>query len=149
MNNEELNNMIRSADKKYHFSEIEKKKIKYLLEYCHANDVRWTLRQIFEVYFKCDAMPGREITITDCCDECARCGCSTCTAAEDAELLINQEKSVFDVEPADELFFEHEIRSIIQKYHGNKKEKISNDEIELLTKQIAKELKYLNRCFDD
>ena len=83
--------MLRRADEKYKFSALEKKKIIGLLDYCHANDVRWTLRRMFEVYFMCDAMPEMEITTCDCNDQCARYGCSTCTAADDAELLINQE----------------------------------------------------------
>lgn len=49
--------MLKRADEKYHFSELEKDKIIRLLDYCHANDVRWTLRRMFEVYFMCSAMP--------------------------------------------------------------------------------------------
>ena len=74
----------------------KKKKIIGLLYYCHANDVRWTLRRMFEVYFMCDAMPGMEITTCDCNDQCARYGCSTCTTADDAELgIIKTSKMIF------------------------------------------------------
>ena len=59
----------------------------------YANDVRWTLRRMFEVYFMCDAMSGMEITTCDCNDQCAKYGCSNCTAADDAELLQKKEKS--------------------------------------------------------
>lgn len=90
MTDSEFNTMIERADRKYKFSDIEKMKIRELLEYCHAVDVRWTLRRMYEVYFKCDAMPGMELTTGTCSDECARYGCSNCTAADDAELLINQ-----------------------------------------------------------
>ena len=81
--------MLKRADEKYHFSELEKDKIIRLLDYCHANDVRWTLRRMFEVYFMCSAMPGMEITTCDCNDQCARYGCSNCTAADDKEFLMS------------------------------------------------------------
>lgn len=64
--------------------------------------------------------PGMEITTGNCNDECARYGCSNCTAADDAELLSNQEKTIFDFEPTDEFFFKEEVVSIINKYHGKK-----------------------------
>lgn len=101
MDEKKFNEMIYQADRKYNFSELEKKKIQCLLEYCHANAVRWTLRKMFEVYFCCDAMPGMEITIEDCGNRCARFGCSNCTAAEDAELMLNQEKTVFGIQSDD------------------------------------------------
>lgn len=147
MNDKEFNDMIQAADRKYAYSDIEKKKIKYLLEYCHANNVRWTLRGMFEVYFKCDAMPGIEITISDCSDGCARYGCSNCTAAEDAELLINQEKTIFDAASADELFFKDEVQAIISKYHGKKKGCLSDCEQEQIVKEFARELECLNLIF--
>ncbi len=62
MTDSEFNAMLERADRKYRFSDIEKEKIRYLLEYCHATDVRWTLRRMYEVYFRCDAMLGMEIT---------------------------------------------------------------------------------------
>ena len=39
--------MLKRADEKYKFSALEKKKIIGLLDYCHANDVLWTLRRMF------------------------------------------------------------------------------------------------------
>ena len=64
-----MNNFIQRlerANKRYKYSEIELGKIVSLLDYCHANDVRMTHRRMYEVFFKCDAIPGREIT-TDFC----------------------------------------------------------------------------------
>lgn len=90
--------MLKCADEKYHFSELEKEKIIGLLDYCHANDVRWTLRRMFEVYFMCDAISETEITTSDCAERCAKYDCTNCAAAYDAELLINQEKSILDFE---------------------------------------------------
>lgn len=87
--------MLKYADRKYNYSELEKEKIISLLDYCHATDVCMTHRRMYEVFFKCDAIPGREISTDFCSDECARNGCSNCTAAEDAELIINQEKNNF------------------------------------------------------
>lgn len=40
--------MLKRADEKYHFSGLEKRKIISLLDYCHANDVRWTFRRTKE-----------------------------------------------------------------------------------------------------
>lgn len=146
MNNKEFNEMIRCADRKYHFSELEKKKIRGSLEYCHATDVRWTSREMFEVYFRCDAMPGKEITTIDCNNRCAKAGCSNYTVAEDAELLINQEKNIFDFDYTDEVFFENEIKSIIKKFHGKKHGKITGYECEQLLKELERELQLLNHC---
>ena len=137
--------MLKRADEKYHFSELEKDKIIRLLDYCHANDVRWTLRRMFEVYFMCSAMPGMEITTCDCNDQCARYGCSNCTAADDAELLINQEKSILDFEESDEFYFKEEVKSIIKKYHGSKKWKIPESEIDMILKEIKRELNCYNK----
>lgn len=137
--------MLKRADEKYHFSELEKDKIIRLLDYCHANDVRWTLRRMFEVYFMCSAMPDMEITTCDCNDQCARYGCSNCTAADDAELLINQEKSILDFEESDEFYFKEEVKSIIKKYHGSKKGKIPESEIDMILKEIKQELNCYNK----
>ena len=137
--------MLKRADEKYHFSELEKDKIIRLLDYCHANDVRWTLRRMFEVYFMCRAMPGMEITTCGCNDQCARYGCSNCTAADDAELLINQEKSILDFEESDEFYFKEEVKSIIKKYHGSKKGKIPESEIDMILKEIKQELNCYNK----
>lgn len=149
MTDSEFNEMIQRADRKYKFSKIEKEKIRYLLEYCHATDVRWTLRQMYEVYFKCDAMPGMEISIGNCNDECARYGCSNCTAADDAELLINQEKTIFDFEPTDEFFFEDEVKSIINKYHGKKKGKMTEAELQQIIQEFSQELKCCNMLLEE
>ena len=137
--------MLERANKRYKYSEIELGKIISLLDYCHANDVRMTHRRMYEVFFKCDAIPGREITTDFCSDECARCGCSNCTAAENAELLINQEKSVLDLEPSDEFYFKDEVKSIIKRYHGDKTDKMTDGELELIVEEFKKELKCFNQ----
>ena len=137
--------MLERANKRYKYSEIELGKIISLLDYCHANDVRMTHRRMYEVFFMCDAIPGREITTDFCSDECARCGCSNCTAAEDAELLINQERSVLDLEPSDEFYFKDEVKSIIKRYHGEKTDKMSDSELELIVEEFKKELKCFNQ----
>ena len=58
--------MLKKPDKRYNYSELEKQKIIGLLDYCHANDVRMTHRQMYEVFFMCDAMTGRELTVSVC-----------------------------------------------------------------------------------
>ena len=141
--------MLKRADEKYHFSELEKDKIIRLLDYCHANDVRWTFRRMYEVYFMCDAMPGMEITTCDCNDQCERYGCSNCTAADDAELLINQEKSILDFEETDEFYFKDEIKSVINKYYGIKKGKMQKSEIEQILKEIKRELECFNMRLEE
>lgn len=141
--------MLQNAAKRYNYSELEKKKIKELLDYCHANDVRWTLRRMYEVYFMCDAMPGMEITTCDCNDQCERYGCSNCTAADDAELMINQEKSIFDFEATDKFYFKDEIKSIINKYHGTKKGKMQKSEIEQILKEIKREFECFNMRLEE
>lgn len=144
MTDSEFNTMIERADRKYKFSDIEKVKIRGLLEYCHATGVRWTLRRMYEVFFQCDAMPGMELTTGTCSDECARYGCSNCTAADDAELLINQEKTIFDFEPTDEFFFKDEVVSIINKYHGKKNGRMSETELQQIIQEVSQELKCCN-----
>ena len=69
--------MLERANKKYKYSELELGKIISLLDYCHAVDVRMTHRRMYEVFFKCDALPGMELTIDSCSDQCAKYGCST------------------------------------------------------------------------
>lgn len=140
--------MLKNADRKYNYSELEKQRIIGLLDYCHANDVRWTFRKMYEVYFMCDALPGMEITTSDCNDQCARYGCSNCTAADDAELLINQEKTVLDLEPSDEFYFKDEVKSIINKYHGNKQDKMCDYEIDMILKEVERELNCFNCCLE-
>ena len=141
--------MLERANKRYKYSEIELGKITSLLDYCHAVDVRMTHRRMYEVFFKCDAIPGREITTDFCSDECARCGCSNCTAAEDAELIINQEKSVLELEPTDEFFFKDEVKSIIKRYHSDKTDKMSDTELDLIVDEFRKELKCFNQCIGE
>lgn len=89
----EYEEMLQSADKWYHYSLSEKMKIISLLKQCNANDVRRTHRRMFEVFFRCSDMPGMEITIGECNDQCARYSCPACRAADDAECLINREQS--------------------------------------------------------
>ena len=138
--------MLERAYKKYKYSELELGKIISLLDYCHAVDVRMTHRRMYEVFFKCDAMPGMELTIDSCSDQCAKYGCSNCTAAEDAECIINQEKSVLDLEPSDEFYFKDEVKSIFKRYHGDKNEKMSDTEIDMIAEELKKELKCFNYC---
>ena len=38
--------MLKTADKQYSYSELEKEKIISLLDYCHATDVRMTHRNL-------------------------------------------------------------------------------------------------------
>lgn len=138
--------MLERAYKKYKYSELELGKIISLLDYCHAVDVRMTHRRMYEVFFKCDAMPGMELTIDSCSDQCAKYGCSNCTAAEDAECIINQEKSVLDLESSDEFYFKDEVKSIFKRYHGDKNEKMSDTEIDMIAEELKKELKCFNYC---
>ena len=96
--------MLEGANKEYRYSEFELRKVTELLDYCHAVDVRRTHRGMYEVFYKCDVIPARELTLDSCSTECKKYGCSNCTAAEDAECIINQEKSVTELELADEYF---------------------------------------------
>ena len=141
--------MLERPNKKYKYSELELGKIISLLDYCHAVDVRMTHRRMYGVFFKCDALPGMELTIDSCSDQCAKYCCSNCTAAEDAECLINQEKSVLDLEPTDEFFFKDEVKSIIKRYHGGKTDKMSDSEIEMIVNEFRKELKCFNYCIGE
>ena len=138
--------MLERPNKKYKYSELELGKIISLLDYCHAVDVRMTHRRMYEVFFKCDALLGMELTIDSCSDQCSKYGCSNCTAAEDAECIINQEKSVLDLEPSDEFYFKDEVKSIFKRYHGDKNEKMSDTEIDMIAEEVKKELKYFNYC---
>ena len=97
----------------------------------------------------CDAMPGMELTVSTCEAECAKCGCSNYSAVEDVECLINQEKTIFDFEPSDDFFFSDEVKSIISRYHGKKKDKLSDAEIEMIVKEVEKELKCFNHCLGE
>ena len=141
--------MLERPNKKYKYSELELGKIISLLDYCHAVDVRMTHRRMYEVFFKCDALPGMELTIDSCSDQCAKYGCSNCTAAEDAECIINQEKSVLDLEPSDEFYFKDEVKSIIKRCHGDKSDKMTDSELEMIVAEIKKELKCFNRCIGE
>ena len=90
-----------------------------------------------------------ELTIDSCSDQCAKYGCSNCTAAEDAECIINQEKSVLDLEPSDEFYFKDEVKSIIKRYHGDKSDKMTDSELEMIVAEIKKELKCFNCCIGE
>lgn len=140
--------MLKRADRIYNYSELEKQKIISLLDYCHATDVRMTHRRMYEVFFRCDALPGMELTISDCNDSCEHYGCSNCTAVEDAECIINQEKSIFDLEPSDDFYFKEELKTILKRYHGNKKDKLSDTEIDMLVKEIRRELVCINKSLE-
>ena len=142
--------MLQSADRRYKYSELEKEKIISILDYCHATDVRMTHKRMYEVFFKCDAMPGKELTTALCSRECARYyGCSNCAAVDDAECLINQEKTIFDFEPSDEFYFKDEVKSILQRYHGNKKDKLSETEFEQIINEVKKELRCFNHLINE
>lgn len=149
MNKVEFEEMIKNADRRMQYSELEKEKIKYLLEYCHASGVRYTFRRTYEVFYMCDAMSGMELTLDSCSSGCEKYGCSNCTAAEDAELLINREKTIFEVEPSDEFCFKDEVKSILNRYRGDKKEKVSDGEIDMIVKKVKKELRSLNNCLGE
>ena len=140
--------MLKRADRIYNYSELEKQKIISLLDYCHATDVRMTHRRMYEVFFRCDALPGMELTISDCNDSCEHYGCPNCTAVEDAECIINQEKTIFDLEPSDDFYFKEELKTILKRYHGNKKDKLSDAEIDMLVKEIRQELVCINKSLE-
>ena len=142
--------MLKTADKQYSYSELEKEKIVSLLDYCHATDVRITHRKMYEVFFKCDVVSGIELTTELCNKMCAKYyGCSNCSAVDDTECLINQEKMIFDYEPSDELYFQDEVKSILQKYHGNKNNKLSETEIEQIVNEIKIEIQCFNHCIEE
>ena len=142
--------MLKKADRKYSYSELEKQKIVELLDYCHATDVRMTHRRMYEVFYRCDAMSGYELTTDLCSSNCARyCGCSNCAAVDDVECLINQEKTIFDFEPSDDFYFKDEVKSILEKYHGRKKDKLSDTEIDMIVKEVRQELECFNKCLEE
>lgn len=142
--------MLKKADRKYTYSELEKQKIIGLLDYCHATDVRMTHRRMYEVFYKCDAMSGYELTTDLCSSNCARYyGCSNCAAVDDVECLINHEKTIFDFEPSDDFYFKDEVKSILEKYHGSKKDKLSDTEIDMIIKEVRQELVCLNSCLSE
>ena len=143
MNNYE--EMLKIPSKRHSYSEIEKQKIVELLGYCHADEIRWTHRGIYELYFKCDAMPGMVITVSDCNDKCARCGCSTYTAADDAECLINQDRTVLEFEVSEGAFFEKEVKAILNKYKHDRTEKLTDTDIHLLAARVKDELQMFGR----
>ena len=133
--------MLKSANRIHKYSELELQKIVALLEYCHAVDVRMTHRRMYEVFFKCDAMPGIELTTEFCRSNCAKYyGCSNCAVVDDAECIINQEKTIFDLEPSDEFYFKEEVKTIFNRYQGKKKQKLSDAEIDQILKEIKQEL---------
>ena len=55
--------MLKRADEKYHFSGLEKRKSISLLDYCHANDVRWTFRRMWSNVNKVDSKKRRNHVI--------------------------------------------------------------------------------------
>lgn len=137
---DEFDVMLVKPKKRYSYSELEENKIKELLGTCHAKEINYTLRKMYEVYFTCDAMPGRLLTVTDCEAECAKYGCCTSTAADDAECLINCDKGILDFEPTDEMYFTSELKSIVQKYCGERKNRMTETEFIMLVKEISQEL---------
>ena len=141
--------IVKQANMKYNYSELEKQKIISLLEYCHASDICMTHRRMYEVFFKCDAMPGIELTTEFCRSNCAKYyGCSNCAVVDDAEGLINQEKTIFDFEPSDEFYFKDEVKTILNKYRGNKKDNLSETEIDQILKEIKQELVCFNMSLE-
>ena len=141
--------MLRKADEKHHYSELEKQKIIELLDYCHATDVRKTHRGMYGVFYECEAISGKELTTDFCSNNCAKYyGCSNCAVVDDAECLINQEKTIFDLEPSDEFYFRDEIKSILKRYHGDKKDKLSDEEIDMIIKEVRQELVCMNESLE-
>ena len=138
-------NMLQDAMAEKGYSILEKEKILYLLDYCHAERVRKLKQGYFEVLFRCDALDGISLATDTCNKLCKRCGCSTCTAAGDAEMLINLEKNILDFEPSDEFFFADEVQSILEKFRGNRNVKLCNSEIDQIMEEIKQEL----RCFNE
>lgn len=142
--------MLKAVNELYNYSELEKQKIISLLDYCHATDVRKTRGGIYGVFYECAAMPGRELTTDSCSSGCAKYyGCSNCAVVDDAECLINQEKTIFDFEPSDDFIFQDEVKSILQRYHGDKKNKLSETEIEQIVDEIKKEIQCFNHCIEE
>ncbi|MBQ6908253.1 MAG: hypothetical protein IJQ28_07735 [Clostridia bacterium] len=131
--------MLNNAREKYNYSELEENMIKNLLDTCNAEDVEFTSKGMFEVLFKCDAIPNRTVTTCDCETVCERYGCSTCSAVGDAECLINCEKGILDFD-TDELYFENEIKEIVRKYYAGRNDKISDTEFDMLMKEISQEM---------
>ena len=81
------------------------------------------------------------ITVSDCEAECAKYGCCTSTAADDAECLINCDKGILDFEPTDEMYFTGELKSVVQKYCGERKNRMTESEFEMLQKELSQELR--------
>ena len=90
----------------------------------------------------------KKLTLDTCSSECAKYGCSNCTAAEDAELLINQEKTVFELEPSDEFYFKDEVKSILKNITVQK-DKMSDTEIDMIINELKQEIKCFNQCLGE
>lgn len=51
-----------------------------------------------------------------------------------------------EYEPSDEFFFKDEVKSIFKKYHGDKNQKMSDADIDMIAKEVKKELNCFNYC---
>ena len=59
------------------------------------------------------------------------------------------EKIIFEIESSNEFYFKDEVKSIIKRYHGDKFDKMSDAEIELIVEEFKKELNYFNHCIGE
>lgn len=132
-------NLIAKLNERHDFSELEKEMIMWLTDYCHVEDFRHTDNNMYEAFFKCDGLDGRIITTRDCESKCAKYGCSTCSAAGDLECLINKEKGILDFEQWDEIYFKSEIEEIVRKYYGNRNDRMTKTELNMLISEISRE----------
>ncbi len=56
---------------------------------------------------------------------------------------------MLDFEPTDEFFFKDEVKSIINKYHGKKKGRMSETELQQLIEEFSQELKCCNMLLQE
>ena len=90
--------MMIEATNHYNYSTLEKETILRMLDAVHAENVKRTDDCMFEVHYKCDAMPDIQLNTEYCEAKCKRYyGCSNCATIDDLECLINQEKAVSDI----------------------------------------------------
>ena len=136
--------MLEKAMAEHIYSPLEKDLMHGMLDSIHAKRVKETQKGIYEVFYMCDAIPDKELNTILCDKNCQRYyNCSNCAMADDLECIINQEKTILDLEPSDTFYFEDEIRSIINNYRGDKNTAMSKTETNMLAEEIVKELKCL------
>ena len=67
-----------------------------------------------------------------------------------AEIVIfNYRLNFYPIFQDDEFYFKDEVKSIIKRYHGDKSDKMTDSEIEMIVAEIKKELKCFNRCIGE